>query len=71
LINLVTPRYTYSKASIMKIRNESVNTTQKMKEETQKRDLLKKFKEVMLKKLRTLFSKQASFYFLKLHSASW
>ena len=55
----------------MKIRNESVNTTQKMKEETQKRDLLKKFKEVMLKKLRTLFSKQASFYFLKLHSASW
>ena len=42
-----------------------------MKEETQKRDLLKKFKEVMLGKLRTLLSKQVSFYFVKLHGASW
>lgn len=48
MLNHVTPGYSYSKALMMKIRNDSVNMIiQKRKKKTQRKNLLKKPKEVI------------------------
>lgn len=59
MLNHRTQKYSDFKALMMKARSDSVNLIPKRKEETHRRNFLKKPKEVIgrLGKLRTLWSK--------------